>query len=362
LLILGCGALAREIALAIPTTARHFGREEFTVIVAARDAARAAWIARLGCARSHAARAPVKFIHLELDWNDIDKLATVVKTAAPTVILNAASLQSAWSLTAANAWSELVKKGGYGVTAALQAALLPQLGRALQRAHISAPVINACYPDVVNAGGLRMGIEIFSGIGNIALIAELLRQHLAESNFARLHLLAGHWDVNQFMRPPTERSDLPQVWGDESTLPLEAILGAPLLAGDVTLNAFGAGLSASLLYSVATRSDWTGHVPGPQGELGGYPVALRAGTISVDLPRGLTLDAARAWNFNRCERDGAVVESGARLYFSDRAAHLLSTVAPRLAEGFDFRDVETVAEDFIELRASLMQRPSCALS
>jgi hypothetical protein len=355
LLLLGCGALAREIALAIPSiVSRHDAA--LTLIIAARSADRALWLAQLVRARSFAGGVPLSVWSHEIDWSNVDQMAATIAAIAPTAILNTASLQSPWSLGTADAWSRLVRRGGYGVTVALQAALLPALGRALSSAGSDAIVVNACYPDVVNAGARRMGVEIRCGIGNIALVAELLRQHLAVTADCTLRLLAGHWDVSELSLPPEQRSDFPLVWQNERPVEVERICRAPPLSADATVNAFGAGTSAALMYALATNRDWSGHVPGPWGELGGYPVRVEAGRLHYDLPRNVTLDEARRWNTERCERDGAFVEQGTHVRFSARAEMLIRSVAPELAGGFDFKDVESAARAFMELRDVMEKR------
>jgi hypothetical protein len=70
----------------------------------------------------------------------------------------------------------------------------------------------------------------------------------------------------------------------------------------------------------------------------------------------MTLEAARAWNTRRCERDGAFVEEGTRLRFAAKAAESIRAVAPELAGGFDFKDVESAARAFLELRDVLGKR------
>jgi hypothetical protein len=356
LLVLGCGSLAREIALAIPLIVSRYNHHDLTLAVAARDTGRARWLAQSVRARCSAAGISFPVRHYEVDWNSVDQMATMITAAAPTVILNTASLQSFWSLALDNGWSRLVRQGGYGVTAALQAALLPRLGRALHSSASPAAVVNACYPDVINAGGRRMGLTIFCGIGNIALVAELLRQHLAPCGARAVRVLAGHWDVSELSMQPEQRSDFPLVWDNGGTVDPERIATAPALATDATLNAFGAGVSAALLCSLATGRSWNGHVPGPLGELGGYPIRLEAGQLHYDLPQSMPFAAARAWNTERCERDGAVVEDGTRLRFSAQAAAAIRVVAPDLAAGFDFKDVASAARAFLELRDVLEQR------
>ena len=43
-----------------------------------------------------------------------------------------------------------------------------------------------------------------------------------------------------------------------------------------------------LMLAMAQGRDWSGHVPGPRGLPGGYPVRLAAGEIDLDLPAALT--------------------------------------------------------------------------
>jgi hypothetical protein len=51
-----------------------------------------------------------------------------------------------------------------------------------------------------------------------------------------------------------------------------------------------------------------------------------------------------------------MVEEGTRLRFSARAVETIRVVAPELAAGFDFKDVESAARAFLELRDGLEKR------
>jgi hypothetical protein len=50
------------------------------------------------------------------------------------------------------------------------------------------------------------------------------------------------------------------------------------------------------------------------------------------------------------------VERGTHVRFSSRAAELIRVVAPELAGGFDFKDVESAARAFMELRDAMGKR------
>jgi len=355
ILILGAGALARETILAIPQVVQTHD-ETVTVVVASRDAARAAWLARLAAARSFTTGAPLKVESATLDWANEDGLAATLATVAPTVILNTASLQSAWSLDTRNAWNDLVRASGYGVTAALQAALVPRLGRAIRDAGLSAKVVNGCYPDLVNAGGRWMGLRIECGIGNVALLGELFRQELSVSPRDQLRLIAGHWDVTQFCSPPNSRTDYPLTWINDRRVAIEEVAHVVPMSGDISMNSLSAGSSAALLYALATDGDWVGHVPGPLGEMGGYPVKVIGGSVQIDLPQDIGLPDARSWCLHRSELDGATMETTGHIYFSPRATEAVRRFSSDLAGGFHYSEVEAAAKAFVELRRELTQR------
>ena len=85
LLVLGCGSLAREIALAIPLiVSRH--DDDFTLMVAARDGARARWIAQSVQARSFAAGVPVFWFAQKENGKQIFTKYEKVATAALVIV------------------------------------------------------------------------------------------------------------------------------------------------------------------------------------------------------------------------------------------------------------------------------------
>lgn len=360
LLVLGGGSLAREVLLALPGAAVIKGLE-LDVVVASRDRARAEWLCLLGAARAKAINAAVRYYSVGLSWESDEILAETIGQIHPNMILHTASLQSAWSMNGDDAWSRLCRLGGYGITTALQAALLPRLGRALRACGFDGPLINACYPDVVNAGAAAMGLRITCGLGNIALLAALFGRYLGWPPHA-LRLLAGHWDVNEMSKPCGERCRLPAVWLDETRVSDAYVQHCPPLFGDSSMNALSAGATAAMLCAFLTDDDLpTFHVPGPCNLIGGYPVRLSGGALAIDLPAGVALEEAIVWNRARALLDGATVEAGERLVFEPLAAERLATVAPELSDGFKFQDVEWVAAAFLDLRSRLRCQPAAVI-
>jgi hypothetical protein len=353
LLILGAGSLVRELVTAIPGATGNAGRSgTLRVTVCSREASRAEWLSLLGRARARLAGAEVEFDHAVVDWEDVDRISSLIGVSRPDAIFHAASFQSAWSLGAANRWSQLVGKAGYGVTAALQAALLSRLGKAISRSGLKPRVVNACYPDLVNAGAAALGVDIVCGVGNIALLAERIRLH----NPGRPHfkLLAGHWDVARLGSAWSPDVGPPPIWSDQGAPVPDMFDGIPPLTTDNSLNNLNGSVTAPLILAIAAGADLDDlHVPGPMSLPGGYPIRISRGVPELALPEGVEAAWAVEWNSRRMKLDGASVEEGRFVRFSPAAADLLEPHLPEFAGGFDLAQVESVAEDFLRLRDAL---------
>jgi hypothetical protein len=108
---------------------------------------------------------------------------------------------------------------------------------------------------------------------------------------------------------------------------------------------------------MAAGRDWSGHVPGPRGLPGGYPVRLGAGGLELDLPSGVTRAEAVAWNLRYEQQCGLVVENG-RAVYTGRLRELLAAVSPDLAAGFQVRDIDEVYRAMHTFRVQLEARPA----
>jgi hypothetical protein len=347
-LLLGAGSLGSALALGLAVRSLP-GALRLTI--AAREIGRAHWAARVAQAHADAAGCPARIGAVELDWDD-DALVRTLVELAPDVIVLAASPQSAWSLDGLDDWSALVARCGYAVTAALQLSTATKLQAALTRTNSDIVFVNACYPDLLNALLASAAPAPLCGLGNVALVAEGLRQHLAAGG--RLRMLAGHADVGILCGAAGEREDLPPVWIDAERVPEEAIQTMPALVNKPSLNLFNAAPSAALLEALAFGTRLETHVPGPLGLPGGYPVVIDGRSLQLDLPAGMSQDSAVAWNHARSWKDGAAPdpESGA-LRFSDNASAALRPFLPEFADGFALADFARAGAAFLELRRRL---------
>src|SRR5262249_22086593 len=112
----------------------------------------------------------------------------------------------------------------------------------------------------------------------------------------------------------------------------------------------------TLVLAIAHGRDWTGHVPGPMGLPGGYPIAWKGGRIALDLPEGLDREVAMAWNLQFEAQNGLVVGPDGRARYPGRLHEALKAESPELAVGFDVADLEQIWQAMSALRDRLLAR------
>ena len=111
-----------------------------------------------------------------------------------------------------------------------------------------------------------------------------------------------------------------------------------------------------LMLAMAHGCAWSGHVPGPGGLPGGYPVALQNGRMALDIPHGLDRTAAIAWNSAYETENGLLVAADGRARYTGRLYQALRAESPDIAAGFHVADLEQTCQAMSALRARLLAR------
>jgi hypothetical protein len=301
LVVFGSGSLTRSLAIALASRSQP----SLSTLIVGRDEAAVASIAMLARARAAALNTSLTIRSCACDYSS-PALDGIFSAVRPRIVLTLASRQSPWKM--GPRWRDLLSVTGYGFTLPLQAVLADHVFRAGLQRH-AALCVNGCYPDVANHVLLDRGIPIVGGIGNVAIIASVLRSlHPGRSVAVIAHhshvaaLISGRWNG---LSPPA-------VWLDGERWPEQdavTLTNRVVFPPDSSLNDVTGAAAVPMLEALAGRSDpWNGHAPGVNGELGGYPVCADTRGLRLSLPADVSPDDARALNNDFGRADGLTIE------------------------------------------------------
>jgi len=350
ILIFGTGNFAGRIAMDLATTAS----EPVTVTIAGRNRDRLKWLQTAGNARAAMFGRPARFMSHEVDLSAENAAAGAIAAVEPKVVVQAASFQSGAVISnQGNGWTRLVAEGGLSATAVLQAPLSIAVARAVKAVRPRAHFINCCFADVVNPLIAALDLPISCGMGNIAILANAFVGTLAPGS-GQLRILAHYQNLAPWRRSPETRIEPPaRVWiGDDEVTDVYGSFAGVQLTREPAIEISGAS-GVPLMLAMARGRAWTGHVPGPGGLPGGYPVTLRGGVLDLDLPSALARDDAIAWNRRYEEESGLVVMPDGRAVYTGVLRDRLNALSPALARGFHVRDINAVCRAMHDLRSRL---------
>jgi len=350
--LFGTGSLARSIVYNLATTT--VSTTPLNVLVVGRSRVEVDEVAFVARGRAGAAGAGHAFEPFTASWADSSVAEEILHQHRPVVAIVAASEQSPWELARdADAWGQLVKRGGFGVTLPLNASLVSQVFRVANGTEPRPFFINACYPDAVNGLLAALGpSDRLVGVGNAAIIESLHRGAFPEIQTVRV--VAHHRHLGELSIG--DERDPPVVYADGKRASLTAVADALRGIRGMELNwVTGASVSRLIGALVADRP-FSGSLPGPLGEIGGYPVTVARGAITIDLPTGLFMTDARDINARAALREGVVVRDGA-VHFSAGARDVLMQHGYPFADGFAASSLPDAVSEMRALRERLRRAP-----
>jgi hypothetical protein len=354
ILIFGTGHFAGRIALDLAATAS----DPATVVIAGRNRDRLNWLRTAGNARAALFGRPARFVSREVDLSVTDAAAAAIVDVQPTVVVQAASFQTGNVISDQhNAWTQLVAEGGLSATAVLQAPLSIEVARAVKAMRPQAYFINCCFPDVVNPLIAALHLPITSGVGNIAILSNAFAGVLGDAG--RLKVLAHYQNLAPWRRPPKARAGpCPRVWiDDEEIADVYGHFASVQLTREPAIEISGPS-GVPMLLAMAAGGDWSGHMPGPNGLPGGYPVKFAARQLDLSLPANLTREEAIAWNLSYEEESGVVVNPEGDATYTGVLRERLAAFSPAIASGFNVRDIGDACRAMSDLRWRLQSRSS----
>ncbi|WP_182873727.1 potassium transporter TrkA [Microbispora sp. H10670] len=351
--VLGTGAFAGALVRSFA----HLASAPATVHVVSRDLGRARDLCAVAGAHAALAGTAVGFSPHALDVPGGDDLRPLLARVRPAALVLCASDQSPAEMRSTpSAWTDLVRAAGFGVTLPLQAAVVLRCARASAEAGGDTVVINACFPDAVNGMVCAAGVPVLCGLGNVSSLAMALRAHLGVREASRLRLLAHH----AHLHPPPSPAEEALAWLDDRPLgDVADILGGIRARPREHLNEMGAAEGGAVLDAVLHEErGYAGHVPGPRGLPGGYPVTITGRDVSLRLPPETAEGEAVAWNTARAELDGLVVDRHGTARPTPRALRALRRHWPDAPAAFGPRDLDDLRAEQLRLRRRLRGLPS----
>lgn len=354
-LITGTGMFAGRIALDIAATAK----EPVSVAIAGRNLDRLQWLETAGNARAAMFGTAAKFKAHRVDLMKKGASEAILSKVQPRIVVQAASIQTSSVISdKGSRWTELVKEGGLSATAVFQALISSRMAAAIGKLQPGTALINCSFPDVVNGLIAAMGHDVLCGTGNVAILSNVFRGAPSRPD-GLLRVLAHYQCLSPWRQPAADRSGpAPRVFADDVEIadPF-TIFRDCKLTPEPAIEISGAS-GVTLILALAAGNAWAGHVPGPHGLPGGYPVKVSEnGSMSLDLPGSVSIDEAIAWN-DAFERECGLTVSGGRARYNGRLAELLRAEGFTYADGFNVAGLEEVCTDMLALRDRLMAEPA----
>ncbi|WP_270933495.1 hypothetical protein [Falsiroseomonas oryzae] len=352
IVICGTGSFAARILFDLAATAPR----PVSVAVVGRNRDRLAWLRTAANARAALFGSGARVAEYCLPDLTTESVGPLLAELRPSVVANTASVQGGRvAIDRPDAWTRLVQEAGLACTALLQARISHDIARAVAQLAPTATFVNCCYPDVVNPMLKGAGLPIACGIGNVAILAHAFAGLLGPGH-PRLHLLAQHAALSAFRRPAAQRSGVAplRLWIDGIEIgDVFERFAAVKLAPEPVIDVSGAS-GVPLFLALAAGAEWSGHVPGPNGLTGGYPVRLVGRRISLDLPPGVTEEEAIAWNRRFEAENGIIVGSDGVVRYVGRVEAALRAVSPDLAAGFSMSSFDAAYSAMAAVRARLL--------
>lgn len=356
ILITGTGMFAGRIALDIAATAKT----PVTVVIAGRNRMRLDWLRTAGNARAAMFGTKARFVTRQIDLLESGASEVLLREFAPRLVVQAASIQTSSVISdGGSRWTDVVAEGGLSATAVFQALISTRMAAAITAIAPATRLINCSFPDVVNQMLTQAGHEVLCGTGNVAILSNVFEGAREALPAGKLRVLAHYQCLAPWRQKPEARigAPAPRVFIDDTEI--GDVFGAFAhcqLTPEPAIEISGAS-GVTLMLAYIAGAPWSGHVPGPNGLPGGYPVKLVDGELRLDLPSGVTEADAIAWNDAFERKKGLTVQNG-RAYYHGRLQALLQDEGSAHADGFDLDALEAVCIDMLALRDRLMAQGS----
>ena len=282
-----------------------------------------------------------------LDATRPPEVESLLARERPDLIVICASLLNPWEILAtSDPRVEKIRAAGVSVQLPSLLPVLLNVMRAVRAVDYRGSVASLPWPDGTHAVLARLGLCPTIGLGNAGMIllrakAALRTRAIAEEKslddlpLVRILGDAGTlWPVLAASRPEDPDDGCRVYLGGEGVRADElAYLGSPWRSGS-DLNELTTASSLPVLGALLPDAEPLRFTcPGLEGNPGGYPILIRDRQVEYDLPPGVTLTEAIAFNTRHFHDEGVErVEDDGTVIYTQKARDLLADIAPELTE------------------------------
>jgi hypothetical protein len=282
-----------------------------------------------------------------------ENVADLLTRTRPDLVVQSAAGRGPWALAGRDdPAARAVAAAGFALRLPYQLPVPLAVMQAVRDTGYPGPVANVSLPDVTGPVLARLGLAPTVGLGNVAMM--LLRARAAlraagpDAELPLVRLVAHHSQLLGVMqaREPADRAARPRVYvGEEGRRDDGLAYQAPPLAPSPRYNQVTAASAAPVLEALLPGSAplrWS--TPAPGGLPGGYPVRIADGSVTLDLPPGITRDEAVAFNQRQAQADGVErIDEDGTVHFTAAAQEAVAEVDPALAAPLPAGDVQARA-------------------
>ena len=276
-----------------------------------------------------------------LDATRPNEVASLLHATRPNLVVQCGSLFSPWEILAGDdPFVARVRSAGVGIQLPAQIPILLTVMRAVRDTGLACPVVNLSWPDGTNTIMAKLGLAPTLGLGNATMIWARVRAALSRERGEPAPLVRVLGDASTLWAcltavPPADPERGCRIYlGEEGRRDDSwAYRGHPLESA-ASLNALTCWSSLAVLLALLPGgAEARCSCPGVGGLYGGYPVWAGNSRVEFDLPPGVTLDEALAFNRSLARDDGIaeVLENGTVVY-TDEARRIMADIDPVLAQ------------------------------
>ena len=334
------------------------------IVVAARNAERAAPRFELARLAALAQGCPSQARLVRLDLNDVAAAAETIYREQPDVLLSTATMATWWLpdlLPEQDA--KAIRSAGFGVWIPVHLAPTLRLMRAVKQAQYPGFVLTAPYPDVVNHALGKVGLAPTCGVGNVAeMVPKVLQRAACALNCSTRELdvrMVAHHALGKFVYADSasgQSAAVPRFLleierggrniAEEVDVREMVLAGRPIAHGRAT-HLLTAGSAMPLMEALLQEKPVALHAPAPHGLPGGYPVTVSRAGVELRLGMIPLADAIRVNESSQVfDGIGGVLEDGTVELVEENARQLESLLG-ECPRRITIADVEEQAEDLV---------------